>query len=105
MEVRTVRLVNEQPPGLFEEHTNRFIVDDDDMDSITVAESDMSLKSRLFLHRVNDRVRKKQYQSSKDAMRDSNKHSLIWRMFMSSTVEASVFMRKNYLEILHSIKI
>ena len=45
MEVRTVRLVNEQPPGLFAEHTDRFIVDDDDVDSNTVAESDMSLKS------------------------------------------------------------
>ena len=43
MEVRTGRLVFEQPPGLFTEHTDRFIVDDDDMDSNTVAESDMSL--------------------------------------------------------------
>ena len=78
MEVRTGRLVNEQPPGLFTEHTDRFIVDDDDMDSNTVAESDMSLKSRSFLHRVNDRVRKMLDQSSKDATQDSNKHSLIW---------------------------
>ena len=67
MEVRTVRLVNEQPPGLFTQHTERFIVDDDDMDSDTVAESDMSLKTRSFLHRVNDQVRKRQNQSSKDA--------------------------------------
>ena len=42
MEVRTGRPVNEQPPGLFAQHTDRFIVDDDDMDSHTVAESDMS---------------------------------------------------------------
>ena len=28
-------------------------------------------------------------QSSKDATQDSNKHSSIWRMFMSSTLEAS----------------
>ena len=75
MEVRTVRLVNEQPPGLFTQHTNKFIVDDDDMDSNTVTESDMSLKSRSFLHRVNDRVRKMLDQSSKDATQDSNKHS------------------------------
>ena len=46
-----------------------------------------------------------QDQSSQDAMQDSNKHSLIWRMFMSSTLEASVFMGKNYSENLHSIKI
>ena len=52
MEVRTGRLVSELPPGLFAEHTDRFIVDDDDMDSNTVAESDLSSKSRSFLHRV-----------------------------------------------------
>ena len=95
---------NEQPPGLFAEHTDRFIVDDDDMDSNTVAESYMSLKSRSFLHRVTDRVRKRQKQSSKDATQDSNKHSLIWRMFMSSTLQAAVFMWKEYSENLRSIK-
>ena len=86
MEVRTGRPVNEQPPGLFAQHTDRFIVDADDMDSDTVAKSEMSLKSRSFLHRVNDRVRKMLDQSSKDATHDSNKHSLIWGMFMSSTL-------------------
>ena len=104
MEVRKGRPVYEQPRGLFTQHTDRFIVDDDDMDSDTVAELDMSLKSRSFLHRVNDRVRKMLDQTSKDATQDSDKHSLIWRMFMSSTLEASVFMGKNYSEILHSIK-
>ena len=64
----------------------------------------MSSISRSFLHRVNDRVRKIQDQSSKDATQDSNKHSLIWRMFMSSTLEASVFLGKEYSENLHSIK-
>ena len=65
MEVRTRRLVNEQPPGLFAQHTDRIIVENDNMDSYTEAESEMSLKSRSFLHRVNDQVRKRQYQSSK----------------------------------------
>ena len=90
---------------LFALHTDRFIVDDDDMDSNTVADSDMSLKSRSFLHRVYDRVRKIQDQSSKDATQDSNKHSLIWVnvYFMSSTLQASVCMGKNYLENLRSI--
>ena len=32
----------------------------------------------------------------KDATKDSDKHSMIWWMFMSSTLEASVFMGKNY---------
>ena len=78
MEVRTGRLVSEQPPGSFTQHTDRFIVDDDDMDSNTVTESDMSLKSRSILHRVNDRVRKMLDQSSKYATQDSNTHALIW---------------------------
>ena len=74
MEVRTGRLVYEQPPGLSTEHTDKFIV----MDSDTVAESDMSLFSKSFLQRVNDQVRKGQNQSSKDATTDSDKHSVIW---------------------------
>ena len=57
MEVRTGRFVNEQPPVLFAEHTDRFIVDDDDMDSDTVAESEMFVKSRSFLNRVNEMER------------------------------------------------
>ena len=104
MEARTERPVSEQPAGSFTQHTDRFVIDDDDMDSDTVAESNHSLKSRLFLHRVNDRVRKKLDQSSKDATHYSNKHSSIWGMFMSLTLEASVFMGMNYLEILPSIK-
>ena len=70
MEVRTGRLVNEKPPGLFTQQTDRFTVDDDDMDSNTVTESDMSLKSRSFLNRVNDRLRKILDHSSKDAKKD-----------------------------------
>ena len=74
------------------------------MDSYTEAESEMSVKSRSFWHSVNDQVRKRQKQSSKDATKDSDKHSVIWRMIMSCTLQASVFMEKNYSEILHSIK-
>ena len=83
MEVRTVRLVNEQPSGFVVEHTGRFVADDDDIDSDTVAESDMSLISRSVLDRVNDRVRKMQDQSSKVATQDNIERSLIWRMFKS----------------------
>ena len=78
LEARTVRPVSGQTAGSFTQHTDRFVIDDDDMDSNTATESNISLKSRSFLHRVNDRVRKILYQSSKDAMQDSNKHSLIW---------------------------
>ena len=104
LEARTGGPVNEQPAGLFTQHTDRFVIDDDDMDSNTVTESDLSLKSRSFFHRVNDRVRKMLDQSSKDAMQDSDKKSFIWRMLMSWTLEASVFMGKNYSDNMHSIK-
>ena len=98
LEVRTGRLV------LFAQHTDSFIVENDNMDSDTEAESEMSLKSRSFLHRVNDQVRKRQNQSSKDVTKDSDKHSVTWRMLMSSTLQASVFMGKNYSDTLHYIK-
>ena len=78
LEARTGRLVNEQPPGLFTQHTDKFVIDDDDMDSDSATESYLSLKSRSFLHRVNDRLRNILDHSSKDAMQDIDKHSLIW---------------------------
>ena len=92
MEDRTGR------PVVTAQHTDRFIVENDKMNSYTEAESEMLLESRSFLHRVNDQVRKMQNQSSKDATKDSDKHSVIWGMFMSSTLQASVFMVKNYNE-------
>ena len=39
-----------------------------------------------------------------DALQDIGKRSMIWRMFMSSTLEASAFMGKIYSDNLHSIK-
>ena len=53
VEARTVRPVSEQPADLFTQHTDRFVIDDDDMDSNTVTESDLSLNSRSLVHRVN----------------------------------------------------
>ena len=74
------------------------------MDSDTAAESNISLKFRSFLNMGNDRLRKMLDRSLGDATQDIDKRSLIWGMFMSSTLEASVFMGKNYSENLHSIK-
>ena len=74
------------------------------MDSATAAESDLSLKTRSFLNRVNDRLRKMLNRSPEDSMQDIDKRSSIWWMFMSSTFEASVFMGKNYSDNLHSTK-
>ena len=51
---------------------------DDDMDSDTAAEANLSLKSGSFLNKVNDRLRKISDHSSKDAMKDIDKRSLIW---------------------------
>ena len=81
----------------------KFVIDDDDMDSDTDTESNLSLRSRSFLNRVNDRLRKMPNRSPEDAMQDIDKRSLIWGMFMSSTLEASVFMGKNYSENVDSI--
>ena len=99
MEDRTGRLV------VFAQHTDRFNVESDKMDSYTAAESEMPLESRSFLHRVNDRVRKILDRCPEDATKDNDKHSVMWGMFMSSTLQASVFMGKNYSDNLHSIKI
>ena len=82
------------------QHTDRFIVENDEMNSYTEAESEFSLESRSFLHRVNDQVRKRQDQSSKDAAKDSDKQSVMWRMFTYTTL----FMVKNYSDTRHSIK-
>ena len=82
---------------------DKFVIDDD-MDSDTAPESNLSLKSRPFLKRVNGRLRKMLDRSPEDSMQDIDKRSMIWGMFMSSTVEASVFMGKNYSDNLHSIK-
>ena len=57
LEARTGRPVSEQPAGLFTQHTDKFVIDNDDMDSNTVTESDFSLKSLSFLHRMNDVVK------------------------------------------------
>ena len=101
LEARTGRPVGGQQ---FTQDTDKFVIDDDDMDSDTATESNLSLKSRSFLHRVNDRLRKILDHSSTDAMQDIDKRSLLWGMFMSSALEASVFMGNNYSENLHSIK-
>ena len=63
-EARTGRPVGGQQ---FTHDTEKFVINDDDMDSDTARESNFSLKSRSFLHRVNDRLRKILDHSSNDA--------------------------------------
>ena len=57
--------------------SNKFVVDID-MDSDTATELDLPLKSRSFLNRVNDRLRKMLNRSPVDSMQDIDKCSLIW---------------------------
>ena len=57
--------------------SNKLVIDID-MDSDTSTESDFSLKSRSFLNRVNDRLRKKLNRSPEDSMQDIDKRSMIW---------------------------
>ena len=65
-------------PVVSSQHADRFIIENDGTNSYAEAESELSLGSRSFLHRVNDQVRKRQKQSSKDATKGSDKHSVIW---------------------------
>ena len=60
-------------PVVNAQHTDRFIIEND---AHAEAESELSLGSKSFLHRVNDQVRKRQQQS--DATKDSDKHSVMW---------------------------
>ena len=53
---------------------------------------------------MNDQVRKRQKRSSMNVTENEEKHSMIFGMFMSVTMESAVFMRKNYSDKLHSIK-
>ena len=57
---------------------DKFVIDDDFVDSDTATESNISLRSRSFLNRVNDRLRKMLDHSLKDAMQDVDKRSMIW---------------------------
>ena len=76
----------------------QFIIGDDG------TELDLSLGSTSFLDRVNDQVRERQKRSSMNVTENDEKHSVIWRTFMSVTLESAVFMGKNYSDNWHSIK-
>ena len=67
LEIRTERPVHD-----------KFVIEDDGMDSDTATESNLSPRSRSFLNRVNDRLRKILDQASKDAMQDIDKRSTNW---------------------------
>ena len=76
----------------------QFVIGDDEI------ELELLLRLRSFLDRVNDQVRKRQKRSSMNVTEGGEKHSVICGMFMSSTLESSVLMVKNYSDNWHSIK-
>ena len=56
------------------------------------------------MENVNDQVRKRQKRSSMNVTENDEKHSVIWGMFMSVTLESALFMGKNVSDNQHSIK-
>ena len=66
-------------------------------------EWELSMGSRSFLNKVNDQVRKRQKRNSMNIAENDEKHSMIWGMFMSVTLESAVFIGNNYLDTCHSI--
>ena len=75
----------------------QFIIGNDETDS------ELSMGPRSILNRVNDQVRQRQKRSSMNIAENDEKHSMIWGMFMSVTLESAVFKGKNYLDNCHSI--
>ena len=54
------------------------------------------------MNRVNDQVRKRQKRIS-NVTEDGEKHSMMWGMFMTVTMESAVFMGKNCLNNCQSV--
>ena len=65
-------------------------------------ELELSVESRSFVNRVNDQVRKRQKRIL-NVTEDGEKHSMIWGLFMTVTMESAVFTGKNYLNNCQSI--
>ena len=79
-----------------EARPQQFVIGNDE------AELELSVESRSFVNRVNDQVRKRQKRIS-NVTEDGEKHSMIWRMFITVIMESAVFMGKNYLNNCQSI--
>ena len=65
-------------------------------------ELELSVESRSFVNRVNDQVRKRQRRIS-NVTEDGEKHSMIWGIFTSVTMDSAVFMGKNFQNNQNSI--
>ena len=56
-----------------------------------------------FVNKIKDQVRNRQKRMSNVA-ESGDEHSIIWRMFMATTLNAATFMGKNFLDNQNSIK-
>ena len=65
-------------------------------------ELEMFVESRSFVNRVNDQMRKKT-ETNFQCCRRWRKHSMIWGMFTTVTMESAVFMGKNFQNNQNSI--
>ena len=59
------------------------------------AELELSVESRSFVNRVNDQVRKRQKRIT-NVTENGEKHSMIWEMFLTVTMESAEFMGKTF---------
>ena len=66
------------------------------------AELELSVESRSFVNRVNDQERRRQKRIS-SVTEDGEKHSMIWGMFMTVSMESAASMGKNYQNNCQSI--
>ena len=62
----------------------------------------MGIDVAEFVNKVKDQVRSRQKRMSNVA-ESGEEHSIIWGMFMATTMNAATFMGKNFVEIQNSI--
>ena len=79
-----------------EQSHSKFIIGNDETELV------LTVESRSFVNWVNDQVRKRQKRFS-NVTEVGEKHSMIWGMFMTVTIESAVFIGKNYLNNCQSI--
>ena len=74
-----------------EARPQQFVIGNDE------TELELSVESRSFVTQVNDQVRKRQKRIS-NVTEDGEKHSMIWGMFMTVTMESAVFCNRSYTQ-------
>ena len=76
LSLQTEKYDRTERPVVNAQHTDRFFVENDEMNSYAEAESELSLESRSFLHRVNDQVWQRQTNPQK--MQRKTAINILW---------------------------